>query len=162
MGFLCFEVCWFFFLFSFCYLCGFFVVLGCFGLFFFCSWGFFLFYLDYYYFTKNKIIIVFLGECEILFSFVFLWLRKRLPFWFSRNCRFHVLLVLMLKGVKQGRAQLYYFSGSWVATSVLPVLINGIADIHREVLAEYWREKSQRWWLCRSKWELWAEMLFIE
>lgn len=30
-----------------------------------------------------------------------------------------------------------------MGTSVLPVLVNGIADIHGEVLAEYWREKSE-------------------
>lgn len=112
--------------------------------------------------NNNKIIRFFFVEGgEILFSFVILWLRKRPSYWFSRNCRFHVLLVLVLKGVKQGRAQLYYFSGIWVGTSVLPVLFNGSADIHRQVLAEYWRQKRQRWWLWRSNQELWAEMLFI-
>lgn len=30
-----------------------------------------------------------------------------MPFWFSRNCSFHILLVLRLKGVNKGRVHLY-------------------------------------------------------
>lgn len=31
-----------------------------------------------------------------------------------------------------------------MGTSVLPVLVYGIADIHEEIVAEYWREKKVR------------------
>lgn len=63
----------------------------------------------YYFINNNNYHWVFAGgEKKLYFPLCFCDLGKG-HFWFPRNCRFHVL---MLKGVKQGRAQLYYFSGS--------------------------------------------------
>lgn len=55
-----------------------------------------------------------------------------------------MLLVSRLKGVNKDRVQLYYCSESSVGASVLPVLVNGIADVHEEVLDKYWRKKKVR------------------
>lgn len=53
-----------------------------------------------------------------------------------------MLLVSRLKGVNKGRVQLYYCSRRLMGASVLPVLVNGIADVREEVLDKYWRKKK--------------------
>lgn len=57
---------------------------------------------------------------------------------FSRNCSFHVFVVLRLKGLYEDRFQRSCFRESLRST----VFVGRITGICKEVLAEYWREKK--------------------